>query len=148
MLCCNGFNRVFCPVVFFKWAATHQSTLSILQWITEEAYFLCSSLYCLFVEESISISLLYDPVDEVYFFMWFCQGLEQQRRVLEESVYSLRSENQDLKTDMDSLTNFIQQARHQHTLVVSHNIRLSLSPSCLLPCLSLNLCPSTLTPSI
>ncbi|CAB1340919.1 unnamed protein product [Coregonus sp. 'balchen'] len=39
--------------------------------------------------------------------------LEQQRRVLEESVCSLRSENQDLKTDMDSLTNFIQRARHQ-----------------------------------
>nr|XP_029482374.1 uncharacterized protein LOC115105006 isoform X1 [Oncorhynchus nerka] len=45
--------------------------------------------------------------------------LEQQRRVLEESVCSLHSENRDLKTDMDSLTNFIQQARHQHTLVVS-----------------------------
>ncbi|XP_055737563.1 polyamine-modulated factor 1-binding protein 1-like isoform X4 [Salvelinus fontinalis] len=45
--------------------------------------------------------------------------LEQQRRVLEESVCSLRSENRDRKTDMDSLTNFIQQARHQHTLVVS-----------------------------
>ncbi|XP_024003259.2 uncharacterized protein MCAP_0864 [Salvelinus sp. IW2-2015] len=44
---------------------------------------------------------------------------EQQRRVLEESVCSLRSENRDRKTDMDSLTNFIQQARHQHTLVVS-----------------------------
>ncbi|CDQ85584.1 unnamed protein product, partial [Oncorhynchus mykiss] len=52
--------------------------------------------------------------------------LEQQRRVLEESVCSLRSENRDLKTDMDSLTNFIQQATHQHTLVVSHNISLSL----------------------
>nr|XP_046146914.1 trichohyalin-like [Oncorhynchus gorbuscha] len=50
-------------------------------------------------------------------------ALEQQRRFLEESVCSLRSENRDLKTDMDSLTNFIQQARHQHTLVSGVTLR-------------------------
>ncbi|CAB1349932.1 unnamed protein product [Coregonus sp. 'balchen'] len=33
----------------------------------------------------------------------FKPDLEQRRRVMEESVCSLHSENQDLKTDMDSL---------------------------------------------